>query len=63
MKLFQSSPLFFKNNILKFGDKITVENVLFINQSINQSIHKCLPYFMIGLHFREICIDAILAGL
>ena len=59
MKLLQSSPFFFKNNILKFCDKITVENVLFINQSID----KCLPYFMIGLHFREICTDTILAGL
>ena len=33
---FHSSPLFSSNNILKFGDKITLENILFISKSINR---------------------------
>ena len=35
-QLFDSSPLFPENNILKFGDKITLENILFVNKSINR---------------------------
>ena len=34
-QLFHSSPLFSSNKILKFGDKITLENILFVSQSIN----------------------------
>ena len=34
--LFHSSPLFFTNNMLKFVDKITLENILFDNKSINR---------------------------
>lgn len=63
-QLLQSYPDVSKNNILKFGDKITPQNILLsINVSINQSIDKCLKYFMIGLHFHEICLDPKLAGL
>ena len=35
-QLFHSSPLFFSNNILRFGDKITLENIIFISKSINR---------------------------
>ena len=35
-QLLHSSPLFSENNILKFGDKITLENILFVNKSINR---------------------------
>ena len=35
-QLFHSSPLFSENNILKFGDKITLENILFVSKSINR---------------------------
>ena len=37
-QLFYSSPLFSENNILKFIDKITLENILFINKSINRQM-------------------------
>ena len=37
-QLFHSCLLFFGNNILKFGDKITLENILFINKSINRQM-------------------------
>ena len=36
--LFHSSPFFSENNILKFGDKITLENVLFVNKSISRQV-------------------------
>ena len=36
--LFHSSPLFSENNILKFGDKITLENILFVNKSISRQV-------------------------
>ena len=35
-QLFHSGPLFSPNNILKFGDKMTLENILFISKSINR---------------------------
>ena len=35
-QLFHSNPLFSLNNILKFGDKITLENIIFISKSINR---------------------------
>ena len=44
--LFHSSPLFSENNILKFGDKTNLENILFVNKSIGRQV-----YFMVGLHF------------
>ena len=37
-QLFHSSPHFSSNNILKFGDKITLENILFISKSINRQV-------------------------
>ena len=37
-QLFHSSPLFSENNILKFIDKITLENILFVNKSINRQV-------------------------
>ena len=36
-QLFHSSPLF-SENILKFIDKITLENILFVNKSINRKV-------------------------
>ena len=39
-QLFHSSPFFSENNILKFGDKITLENILFVNKSINRQVQK-----------------------
>ena len=37
-QLFQSSPLFFSNNILKLGDKITLGNILFVSKCINRQV-------------------------
>ena len=37
-QLFHSSPLFSSNNILKFGEKITLENILFVSKSINRQV-------------------------
>ena len=37
-QLFHSIPLFSENNILKFIDKITLENILFFNKSINTQV-------------------------
>ena len=59
-QLFHSSPLFSESNISKFIDKITLENILFVNKSINRQVP---PYFMIGLHFQGLCTDKKLAGL
>ena len=58
-QLFHSSPLFSSNNILKFGDKITSENILFISKSINR---QALLYLMIGLHSQETYIGMKLVG-
>ena len=41
--LFHSSPLFSSNNVLKFGDKVTLENILFISKSINRQV--CSIFF------------------
>ena len=38
-QLFRSSPLFSENNILKFGEKITLENRLFVNKLMNKQIY------------------------
>ena len=59
-QLFHSSPFFSSNNILKFGDKITLENILFVSKSISRQIPL---YFMTGLLFQETCIGMKLAGL
>ena len=37
-QLFHSCPLFSENNILKLTDKITLENILFVNKSINRQV-------------------------
>ena len=37
-QLFHLNPLFSSNNILKFGDKITLENILFLSESINREV-------------------------
>ena len=37
-QLFHSIPLFSENNILKFDDKITLENILFIKKWINRKV-------------------------
>ena len=41
-QLFHSNPLFSSKNILKFGDKITLENILFVSKSMNRQV---LPIF------------------
>ena len=37
-QLFHSRPFFSENNILKFGDKITLVNILFVNKSSNRQV-------------------------
>ena len=37
-QLFQSSPLFFTNNILQFSYKIALENILLICKSTNRQV-------------------------
>ena len=37
-QLFHSSPIFPENNNLKFIDKITLENIHFVNKSINRQV-------------------------
>ena len=37
-QLFHSSPLSSSNNFLKFGDKITLENIIFVSKSINRQV-------------------------
>ena len=37
-QLFHASPLISENNILKFIDKITLKNILFVNKSINRQV-------------------------
>ena len=37
-QLFHSTPLFSKNNILNFGDEITLGNILFVSKSINRQV-------------------------
>ena len=37
-QLFNSSPFFSENNILKFINKITLENIIFVNKSINRQV-------------------------
>ena len=37
-QLFNSSLLFSSNIILKFGDKIILENIIFISKSINRQV-------------------------
>ena len=37
-QLSDSIPLFFSNNILKFGDKIPSENIIFVSESISRQV-------------------------
>ena len=37
-QLFHSSPIFSTNNIFKFGDKITLENIIFVSKSIKRQV-------------------------
>ena len=55
-QLFHSSLRFFSNNILKFGDKIILEDILFVSKSVKGK------YFMIGLYFQETYRGMKLAG-
>ena len=48
------------NNILKFGDKITLENILKVRKAIKRQVPSI---FFIGLHFQETYIGMKLAGL
>ena len=59
-QLFHSSPLFSENRILKFIDKVTLENILFVNKSINRQVSLI---FYDWFKFQEICTDTKLAGL
>ena len=57
-QLFHSSPLFSSYNILKFGDKITVENILFISKSISRQVPSIFNdwfTFSRNLHRYETC--------
>ena len=63
-QLFHSSPLFSICNIFTFGNKILLENIIFVSKSISRQIyHTSLLYFMIGLYFQETYIGMKLAGL
>ena len=60
-QLFHSSPLFSSNNILKFGDKITLENILFVSKSINTQVPSIFNdwfTFSGNLHRYETCWSA-----
>ena len=57
-QLFYSSPLISGNNLLKFGDKITLENILFVNKSISRKVHPIFYdwfTFSGNLHRYETC--------
>ena len=57
-QLFHSSPLFSSNNILKFGDKITLGNILFVSKSISRQVPSIFYYwftFSGNLHRYETC--------
>ena len=67
-QLFHSSALFSSYNILKFGDKITLENILFICKSINRqlpsifydwftfsgNLHRYETFWSVTNHLKEI---------
>ena len=57
-QLFHSSPLFSENNILKFDDEVILENILFINKSINRQVPRIFYdwlTFSENLHRYETC--------
>ena len=60
-QLVHSSPIFSSNNILIFGDKIALQNILFISKSINRQCPSILHdwfTFPGNLHRYEICCSA-----
>ena len=60
-QLFNSNPLFSSKNILKFGDKITLENILFVSKSINTQVSSIFNdwfTFSGNLHRYETCWSA-----
>ena len=59
-QLFHSSSLFPSNNILKLGDKITLENMLFVSKSINRQVRSI---FYDWFTFQKTYIGMKLAGL
>ena len=57
-QLFHSNPLLSSTNILKFGDKITLENVIFVSKSINREVLSIFnDWFTLSgnLHWHETC--------
>ena len=60
-QFFNSGPLFSLNNILKFVDKIILENILFISKSINRQVPSIFNdwfTFSRNLHRYETCWSA-----
>ena len=60
-QLFHSSPLFSSNNIFKFGDKITLENILSVIKSTNRQVPSIFNdwfTFSGNLHRYETCWSA-----
>ena len=61
MILILKSPLFSSNKILKFGDKIKLENILFVSKSINRQVPSIFNdwfTFSGNLHRYETCWSA-----
>ena len=59
-QLFHSSPLFSENNILKFNDKIALENLLFVNKSINRQVPPMFYdwfTFLVDWHRYKTCLS------
>ena len=57
-QLFNLIPLCSSNNILKFGDKITLQNILFVSKSINKQVPSIFYDWFIfsgNLHRYETC--------
>ena len=57
-QLFHSSPFFSENNILKFTGKITLENILLVNKSVNRQVPSIFyDWFTFSgdLHRHEAC--------
>ena len=61
-QLFHSSPLFSPNNIMKFGGKITLVNILFVSKSISRQVPSIFYdwfTFSGNLHRYETCWSVI----
>ena len=54
-QLFHSNCFFSEKNILKFGDKITLENILFVNKSINRKMLVTCFIFSRNLYKYKAC--------